>query len=173
MPRERWRACVDFPGYQVSSRGRVRRIAHVPHAKPPGILKPWNDHGYPAVRLRRDDDRVVKVYVHRLIGKAFYGLTDSQEIDHRQHDRADNTRIRVATRTENARNSRGWSDHSSRFKGVSWCVARQKWYACITIDARTKNLGHYSTEVAAARAYDAAASAAWGAFAFLNLEAAE
>jgi hypothetical protein len=110
----------------------------------------------------------VKCYVHRLVGGAFYGLAADAEIDHRFHDRSDNTKIRVCTRAQNVRNARGQRGHSSRFKGVSWNTKRRKWYACICVNGTTKNLGQYNSEEEAAKAYDKAALAAWGEFAFLN-----
>ena len=168
-----WRLCDDFPQYEISPTGQVRRTITV-RGKAPSILKTFNDHGYLAVKLRRDG-LSVKAYIHRLIGKAFYGLTDDTEIDHRKHNTADNTNIRVVTRAQNAHNTRGWGKRSSsKFKGVSWNTARQKWYACIEFNGYTKSLGRYHTETEAAHAYDEAARIAWGEHAFLNFgEAAE
>jgi hypothetical protein len=165
-----WRKCVDFPNYEVSRDGLVRRTVHVPHGRPPGILKPFDDRGYPALKLPRDGV-MRKVYVHRLVAKAFLGLVDDLEVDHRQHrlDRVDD--LRIVTRAQNQQNTRGYSDATSVFKGVSWCSARQRWYACIAVDGRTKSLGRFTLERDAARAYDRAAFAAWGEYAFLNFPA--
>jgi len=167
---EAWHICVDFPAYEVSSRGRVRRRAFV-RGKPPVVLPEWsggsNDHQYPKVNLQKEG-RGYKVFVHRLVGAAFYGLTRDHVIDHRNHNTHDLTQIRVATPTENARNSHGRKNSTSRFKGVSWDRTRANWYAYISLNGRTKSLGRYQNEEDAARAYDAAASIAWGVFAFLN-----
>jgi hypothetical protein len=167
---ERWKQCSDFPDYEVSSHGRVRRRAFV-RGKAPVVLAHWNGGGearYPKVAVRKDG-QTFKVYVHRLVATAFLGLTADKQVDHRNHDTSDLTQIRIASRTENARNSRGWQIRSSRFKGVSWNKARGKWYACITLDGHSQSLGHFDHEEDAAKAYDAAAFAAWGEFAFLNL----
>jgi hypothetical protein len=165
---EEWNPCVDFPHYEVSSLGRVRRSVMV-RGKTPGLIQVWIDRrGYPTVKLQRNG-MAVKCYVHRLVGKAFYGLTDDAEIDHRFHDPSDNTQIRVVTRAQNVRNARGQRNHSSRFKGVSWNTEKRKWYACIRVKGTTtKYLGRYDSEEEAAKAYDKAALAAWGEFAFLN-----
>ena len=57
---------------------------------------------------------------------------------------------------------------TSRFKGVCWDKSKGKWQAGITINRRYIFLGRYADETDAARAYDAAALAAWGEFARLN-----
>jgi hypothetical protein len=164
---ERWKPCADFPNYEVSSLGRVRRRTAV-RGRPPIILRPW-DHraGYPIVGLRRDG-RTFRRLVHRLVGFAFFGLTANREIDHRNHDRKDVSSIRVATRADNIHNRRGQPNHSSKYKGVSRIAERGKWYACIETGGKTRSLGRFDDEAEAARAYDAAAFAAWGEFAFLN-----
>lgn len=111
------------------------------------------------------------VYMHRLIARTPVG----RETDHINGDGLDNRRsnLRIATCGQNSANM--WKPrrpdgtaHSSHFKGVSWDRSRGKWQSKITIDRRCKNLGRYDSEEAAARAYDAAATAAWGPFARLN-----
>jgi len=170
---EEWRGCVGFPYYQVSSRGRVRRCVTV-RGRPPNVLKPWLRAGYLTVDLQREDGQRRREYVHRLVGMAFLGLTKNHQIDHRAHDRTNNTvgAIRVATRAENMRNLRS-RVHSSRYKGVSWGTRQRKWFACIHADHRTRSLGLFDDEIAAAKAYDRAALAAWGEFAFLNFPPVE
>jgi hypothetical protein len=172
---EQWKPCVGFPDYEVSSHGRVRRcVAGQGKASSRGIkgliLKPWKRNGYDTVVLRRKGKNL-KRYVHRLIGAAFLDLSDGDQIDHRQRDRSDNnvSRLRIATGAENSRNKPGLAGHSSRFKGVSYQHHKGKWYACIRIKGqKTKSLGRFDDEVDAAKAYDRAAVAAWGEFAFLN-----
>ena len=168
MRPEAWKVCADYPAYEVSSLGRVRRRSAV-RGKPPCILKPWanNKLGYQVVGLRLEG-KTIRVFVHRLVGKAFHGLTDDLVIDHRFHDLTDNINIRIATRAENARNARGKRQSTSQFKGVSWIAKRGLWFACIRLDGKTKSLGYFANEDAAARAYDRAAFAAWGQYAFLN-----
>jgi hypothetical protein len=168
MRPEEWKVCADYPVYEVSSLGRVRR-RYVMRGKPPCILKPWanNKLGYQVVGLSHEG-RKVRVFVHRLVGKAFYGLTDDREIDHRFHDPTDNINIRTVTRAQNVRSAHGRRRSTSQFKGVSWCAKRGLWYACIRLNGKTKSLGCFANEDAAARAYDRAAFAAWGQYAFIN-----
>jgi hypothetical protein len=89
--------------------------------------------------------------------------------DHRDGDGLNNQRhnLRPATGSQNLANtsSRGGS---SRFKGVCQPAGSSSWLARITVNYRSRHLGSFPTEEAAARAYDAAARAAWGEFARLN-----
>jgi hypothetical protein len=57
---------------------------------------------------------------------------------------------------------------SSRFKGVVWDTWTGKWKAGIVVDARTRSLGRFRDEIAAAQAYDDAARELFGAYARLN-----
>lgn len=117
----------------------------------------------------RHNGKTIKCYVHRLIGEAFYSLQPGEEIDHIDHCRVDNSKIRVVTRAQNTHNARGQKDKSSRFKGVSWIADKGKWYACICLNGKTVSLGKFDNEIVAAMAYDVAAKRAWGEFAFLNM----
>jgi hypothetical protein len=107
-----------------------------------------------------------KIYMHRVI----LGTTSEvPEVDHINGDGTDNRRsnLRPATRTQdhaNQRKTRG----SSRYKGVFWDTTFKRWKARITINGRQLYLGSFDTEEAAARAYNVAALAAWGEYAWLN-----
>lgn len=57
---------------------------------------------------------------------------------------------------------------SSQYKGVSWQKSRQKWYAQIRINGRTKNLGRYEDERSAAAAYNNALSSLGIDVAYMN-----
>lgn len=127
--------------------------------------RPGRDSGpYAVTRFNRRNaqPRYLTIPMHCLILGCFTG------IDHRNGDGLDNQKVnlRRATVAQNAANqpSRGGS---SQYKGVSWMPRQRKWVARIGGAHRT-HLGYFTSEEAAARAYDAAALAAWGAYARLN-----
>jgi hypothetical protein len=64
---ERWRECVNFPGYEVSSFGRVKsKKLHRPMALRRG------KYGYLRARLWRDGN-LTWVFAHKLVLEAFVG----------------------------------------------------------------------------------------------------
>lgn len=143
---------------------------------------PLGRSGMVAIVDAADYERVAahRWYVHRN-GRVTYArrrngpqlhsfLTGWDLVDHADGDGLNNCRsnLRPATRAENARNRRGRAIATSQFKGVSWKRRNSSWAAAIWANGRSRYLGLFSAEVAAARAYDAAAREAFGAFARLN-----
>ena len=90
-------------------------------------------------------------------------------VDHIDGDGLNNQRsnLRLATQSQNSANT-GSRGGTSRFKGVCWDPVNSRWVAQITTGNHARKLGRYMTEELAARAYDAAALAAWGEYARLN-----
>lgn len=89
------------------------------------------------------------------------------QVDHINGDTLDNRRenLRLALVEHNNRNRRPWGACS--FKGVHH-VDGKGWRARITIDGKKIHLGYHTSAEDAADAYDAAALAHWGEFAYLN-----
>lgn len=108
----------------------------------------------------------IRHYLHRLITSAPADL----EVDHINHNKLDNreANLRLVTRSQNISNVRLFSGASSRYKGVHWCNSHKRWVAKIKVEGRSKHIGDFTDELAAARAYNTAALAAFGQFAFLN-----
>jgi hypothetical protein len=97
-------------------------------------------------------------------------LTGHSLTDHVSGDGLDNRRanLRPATKAENARNRPAQSNNTSGYKGVGWDATRGKWRAQIKAPGTPRYLGRFGSAEDAARAYDAAARQAFGAFAWLN-----
>lgn len=106
----------------------------------------------------------VQIYLHHF-------LTNWPETDHINGDGLDNRRsnLRQVTHRQNMANQRLRRDSKSGYKGVN--RSRSRWQAGIKVDYRQRHLGTFETAEEAARAYDAAAIAAWGEFARLNFPA--
>lgn len=123
-------------------------------------VNPSGNCWYPITNLRAPRRRAM--LMHMLI--TGWPLTD-----HRNHDGLDNQRgnLRPATWGQNLANQRGGRSAASPYKGVA-LIRSGKWRARIKRDGKTYHLGVFALEEDAARAYDAAALAAWGEYACLN-----
>jgi len=108
------------------------------------------------------------IKMHRLIMDAKPG----QHVAHINGDGLDNRRenLRFSDPQKNIANSKKRKIMSSRFKGVCWHRAAQKWMAAITKDRKQIYLGLFEDEIAAAQAYDVKAKEIFGEYASLNLE---
>lgn len=125
--------------------------------------------GYYAVRNRNISDSVGSstIFMHQEVLRLM-GLVG--EADHKSRDSLDNRRsnIRVATHTQNTRNTGIRVDNTSGYKGVSFDASHRKWRAAIRVSGRAYNLGRFDTAEEAARKYDSAAKRYHGQFANLN-----
>jgi len=107
--------------------------------------------------------------MHREIIKA----PDCFCVDHINHKGFDNRKVnlRLATPSQSCCNRRKTSTGTwSRYKGVSWRIRDKRWSATIAINRSSKFLGVFRDEIAAAKAYDAAANKYHRQFAVLNFK---
>lgn len=100
--------------------------------------------GYIRVRLNG------KCYqAHRIIYEMHYGrIPELMEIDHINHDRADNKieNLRIVTVKENRKNQSRSSKNSSGVTGVSWHKGTGKWLVRAYLDG-SKNYGGLFIEI--------------------------
>ncbi len=120
----------------------------------------------------------------RTSGKKFhreiFNLTDSKlEVDHINHDKADNRRcnLRITTHRNNSKNRSSKKNATSKYLGVHLQKCNNKIYgtyqyfqARIRTDYELKYIGVFKNEEDAARAYDEAAKKYHGKFANLNFK---
>lgn len=102
-------------------------------------------------------------YLHHFVcGKPLPGY----ETDHRDGNGLNNTRgnLRTVTVPQNRWNSRNHADSRSRYRGVTWSKALNKWSAKF----RRCRCGHYFNEADAARAWDREAFKTYGEFGRFN-----
>lgn len=94
-------------------------------------------------------------------------VTGEKYIDHINHDPTDNRRhnLRKATPAQNAMNQSLSRYNQSGVSGVSWIRDRNMWYACISINNRSRSLGRYKNKQDAIRARLHAEKEYYGEFA--------
>ncbi len=84
---------------------------------------------------------------HRLAWMIHYGIIPSRNLDHINGDPQDNriVNLRLASQSENLRNSRLRKDNTSGYKGVSWDKKSQRWQVYIKPEGRnTIALGRFA-----------------------------
>lgn len=97
---------------------------------------------------------------HRLVWIYNNGsIPEQMQIDHLNGIRFDNRleNLRCVTETENNQNKHNpYKTNKTGFLGVSLVKKTGKFYACIKVSGKNKNLGHFSTAIEAYAAYVAA-----------------
>lgn len=114
---------------------------------------------YPATIIEIPGQRRIHVFMGPLV------LGKPGRVDHLNGNGMDNRRVnlRIATQSEILA-KRKPAGGLSRYKGVSWDTHHGKWVARF----RGKNLGRFTDETLAARAFDDAAFEHWGHQAYFN-----
>ena len=132
-------------------------------------------HTWYAVRCAKSaDGKWTTIGMHREV----LGLKpqDGTQCDHKNGNGLDNRRdnLRPCTHQENQHNRRTRGVGTSQFKGVSRSAGSSKWSANISTPnpegglGKMRNLGLFTDEEGAARAYDRAAREHFGEFACTN-----
>jgi hypothetical protein len=121
--------------------------------------------GYARTTYRENGKRVDR-FMHRMIMDAPKGTL----VDHINGNKIDNTRenLRFCTYQQNQWNQRIKEGASSVFKGVGRKKGSDSFEARIKIDGKLKYIGMFSSEFAAANAYNYYAKMYFGEFAHIN-----
>ena len=162
MTEETWKEIPEYPDYRISNLGRVRSFKRGKER----ILKPSkNTNGYLHVDLWNNSGK--KTWgVHKLLGVVFLGFPETQEADHIDGDRSNNTlnNLRPASKAENGRNHGKQRNNTTGYPGVSFHKTWGKYVAHIRINGKLKFLGYFETPEEAFLVYRAASLKAFGEF---------
>ena len=136
---------------------------------------PWtiNPTGYVVTPGSDENGRTITRLLHRLITNAPKHL----QVDHRDGAPLNNTRanLRLCTCSQNHANRRKFKNGTSIYKGVHLRKYSKipRWYTVIKDNGILRNLGSFTDEQEAARAYDREALRLYGDFARLNFAGKE
>lgn len=144
---------LEVLNYEAETGIFTRRIATSPRVKTGDVAGNLTKEGY--IRICVDG---VLYMAHRLAILYMTGNWPTEFVDHRNGVRSDNrwANLRLATNTENLRNTKRRVDNQSGCKGVSFLASRKKWIVDVRVNGKTKRVGYYETMEmadAAARAY--------------------
>lgn len=106
-------------------------------------------------------------FAHRIAFEIFFGpIPDGRELDHVCRNRAcaNPWHLRLATHSENLRNTVAKANSKSGLKGVSWHKVSGKWAARIMVNRKMISLGYFHDPLEAHRAYCDAAKTVHGEF---------
>ena len=127
------------------------------------------NQGYKSVYLTLQDKKH-ELSVHRIAWALYYESDPGNfQIDHINKNPGDNriVNLRLATAGQNTRNTRARTG-TSRFKGVYFDKSKNKWKSQYQLNGKRKHIGYYSSQEAAATAFNHAAHSEYKEFANLN-----
>ena len=152
--KEEFRPVPGYEGYyEVSNFGNVKSLTN------DKILKPClGSRGYYMVRVYKDN-KGNTMSIHVLVAMAFLGhKPDGYKIvvDHIDNNKLNNhvSNLQLISNRENT--SKDKKNGTSKYTGVTWYNASNKWLAQIAINSKKKNLGLFETEDEAHETYQKA-----------------
>ena len=161
MVKESWKIIENFPNYEISNLGKIKRISRVlvrknfPYTLPEKIMKFYNKYsGYSMVKLWNNKESK-SFLVHRLVAKAFIDNPRNLEyVNHIDENKLNNNvfNLEWVTSRENSCHAKNINKSSSKFTGVSFHQFSGKWYASINYNNKSTSLGYYETELEAYQA---------------------
>lgn len=161
---EIWKDIPNYKGYyQVSNLGNVRSLDRFIISKN-GIKRfikginlkcSLDNNGYLNCGLGKNG--FLKTFlVHHLVFLTFKNSSKYGRklvIDHINNIKSDNRieNLQLITQRKNASKDR--IGYTSKYIGVSWAKARNRWLSCICVNGKTKTIGYFKDEKKARDAY--------------------
>lgn len=141
--------------YEVSACGKVRSLNFKRTGKI-RIMKPQiHTNGYLCLTLYKNEQQE-KCFVHRLVAFAFIRNTKNElEVNHKDWDKKNNnvSNLEWCSRRYNGNHRANKHASSSKYPGVYFHKATQKWKVHITINGHQEHLGYFDSEKHAGLAY--------------------
>lgn len=132
------------------------------------FLMQWKWHFQARGYAVRASERPIqkKIWMHRVINNT----PDAMQTDHIDGNRLNNqcVNLRTVNNACNQMNRKKSPNKSSVYKGVCFDVKNKKWEASIKTDGKKISLGRFTSEILAAKAYNASAIKYFGIFSNLN-----
>jgi hypothetical protein len=154
---EKWKDVVGYEGhFMVSESGKVkslnriciRRDGNKFNVREKNIIPFISNVGYTRVALQ-NNGKQVKYSVHRLVAEAFIPKEIGRDfVNHIDGNRLNNhySNLEWVSMIENNCHRFDKTKTTSKYTGVSWIKAKQKFTASICINKIQKTIGHYLTE---------------------------
>ena len=151
--KEIFKDIPDYEGlYQISNFGRVKSLKFNKER----ILKSGvGGNGYLFVILCNEGKRK-NINIHQLVVMAFLGHTPCRYkivVDHINCDEQDNRLENLQLISQRENTSKDRKGGSSKYTGVNWHKASNKWISAIIINGKKKHLGLFKCELEASAAY--------------------
>lgn len=111
--------------------------------------------GYSCVNLSINGN-ITRFYIHRLVAIYFCENENNYNmVDHIDRDRTNNCydNLRWVNNSQNRRNVDKNKNTSSKYRGVCFDKARQKWISTFNLNGKAKSLGRFDTEEEAYEAF--------------------
>ena len=149
--KEEFRPVPGYEGYyEVSNFGNVKSLTN------DKILKPClGSRGYYKVTLSKDG-KTKTIRIHILVATAFLDhVPDGYKIvvDHIDNNRLNNNLTNLQLISQRNNSSKDKKNGTSKYTGVTWYNASNKWLAQIAINGKQKHLGLFTSEEEAHEVY--------------------
>lgn len=154
---EIWKDVVGYEGhFMVSESGKVKSLDRIytrccgkKYSIKGKELTPFiSNVGYSRIALRNAGEQV-KYSVHRLVAEAFLPREKGRDfVNHLDGNRLNNhySNLEWVSMIENNCHRFNKINTTSRYTGVSWIKAKQRYVAVMQINGKQKTIGHFTSE---------------------------
>lgn len=154
-----WKDILGYEGiYQINEYGFVKSLSRVINnngsysgkiKKNERILKhSINRYGYCVITLQKNGVRAFKS-IHRLVAETFIDNPNNyKEVNHKDLNKTNNhiSNLEWCNRSQNINHYYNNSYKTSKYKGISYSLERNKWCAYVDFNKKRISLGRFNSE---------------------------